>query len=67
MLKDSEDIEDLKIQISVMKQAAIRLRNSGGEPSDNFKKLLCMKVARLKEMEGDTNAQQSNNHGQDNP
>lgn len=55
MLKDSEDIEDLKIQISVMKQAAIRLRNSGGEPSDNFKKLLCMKVARLKELNQDIN------------
>ncbi len=50
MLKENEDIEDLKIQISVMKQAAIRLRNSGGEPSDNFKKLLCMKVARLREV-----------------
>lgn len=50
MLKENEDIEDLKIQISVMKQAAISLRNSGGEPSDNFKKLLCMKVARLREV-----------------
>lgn len=55
MLKENEDIEDLKIQISVMKQAAIRLRNSGGEPSDNFKKLLCMKVARLREVSQENN------------
>ena len=55
MLKENEYIEDLKIQISVMKQAAIRLRNSGGEPSDNFKKLLCMKVARLREASQENN------------
>ena len=50
-----EEAELLTKQISLMRSTAIELRHKGGEPSDTFKKLLCGKVARLKELNQDIN------------
>nr|DAO04675.1 MAG TPA: hypothetical protein [Caudoviricetes sp.] len=72
MLTDlQKEYKTLTAAVKVMKATAIELRSKGGEPSNNFKKLLCEKAARLKEVskkiEEVQNAQQSDHNGQDNP
>lgn len=46
----SNDRKRLEREIAVMKKTAVELRRNGGEPSDNFKRRLCIKAARLKEV-----------------
>ena len=56
MLTDlQKECETLTAAVKVMKATAIELRSKGGEPSNNFKKLLCEKAARLKEVRQEIN------------
>lgn len=51
-----QEAKELSKEIANMRETAIELRQNGGEPSDNFKRRLCIKAARLKELKENSDA-----------